>query len=47
MEQFDLIESENHEQVLYCSNKEAGLRAIIAIHDTTLGPAVGGTRMLI
>jgi len=45
MEQFDLIESEDHEQVLYCSNKEAGLRAIIAIHDTTLGPAVGGTRM--
>ncbi len=45
MEQFDLIESEGHEQVLYCTNKEAGLRAIIAIHDTTLGPAVGGTRM--
>lgn len=42
---FDLIESYGHEQVVYCSNKELGLKAIIGIHNTTLGPALGGTRM--
>ena len=34
-----------HEQVIFCNDKETGLKAIIAIHDTTLGPALGGTRM--
>lgn len=34
-----------HEQVLFCSDNELGLKAIIAIHNTTLGPALGGTRM--
>lgn len=34
-----------HEQIVYCRNKEVGLKAIIAIHNTTLGPALGGTRM--
>ena len=34
-----------HEQVVFVNNEEAGLKAIIAIHDTTLGPALGGTRM--
>lgn len=34
-----------HEQVLFCQDSETGLKAIIAIHDTTLGPALGGTRM--
>ena len=34
-----------HEQVTMYSDPEAGLRAIIAIHDTTLGPSCGGTRM--
>jgi leucine dehydrogenase len=34
-----------HEEVLLVREKDAGLLAIIAIHDTTLGPAVGGTRM--
>jgi valine dehydrogenase (NAD+) len=33
-----------HEQVVFCSDAEAGLRAIIAIHSTALGPALGGTR---
>jgi leucine dehydrogenase len=42
---FTEIEKFNHEQVVFCSNKECGLKAIIAIHDTTLGPALGGTRM--
>lgn len=35
---------DGHEEVLYCHDDESGLRAIIAIHDTTLGPALGGTR---
>tara|TARA_B100001758_G_C18317626_1_gene561409 strand:- start:18 stop:1121 length:1104 start_codon:yes stop_codon:yes gene_type:complete len=34
-----------HEQVVVCQDKATGLKAIIAIHDTTLGPALGGTRM--
>lgn len=35
----------NHEEVIFCQDRDSGLRAIIAIHDTTLGPALGGTRM--
>ncbi|MCB0379293.1 MAG: Glu/Leu/Phe/Val dehydrogenase [Bdellovibrionales bacterium] len=35
----------NHEQIIYCHDHQTGLRGIIAIHDTTLGPALGGTRM--
>ncbi len=42
---FEIISEKDHEQVVFCSNKEAGLKAIIAIHNTTLGPALGGTRM--
>ena len=43
---FELIEKHgDHEQVVFCHNKEAGLKAIIAIHNTSLGPALGGTRM--
>ncbi len=34
-----------HEQVIFVNNEEANLKAIIAIHDTTLGPALGGCRM--
>ena len=34
-----------HDQILFCSDNETGLKAIIAVHDTTLGPALGGTRM--
>ncbi len=33
-----------HEQVVYCHDRASGLRAIIAIHSTALGPALGGTR---
>ncbi|GGK86798.1 valine dehydrogenase [Planomonospora parontospora subsp. parontospora] len=33
-----------HEQVVFCSDERSGLRAIIAIHNTALGPALGGTR---
>ncbi|SDF97103.1 Glu/Leu/Phe/Val family dehydrogenase [Klenkia brasiliensis] len=33
-----------HEQVVFCNDRESGLRAVIAIHSTALGPALGGTR---
>ena len=39
------MEKHDHEEVLFCFDRPTGLRAIIAIHDTTLGPALGGTRM--
>jgi leucine dehydrogenase len=43
---FDAMASNgSHEQVVFCEDRRAGLKAIIAIHDTTLGPALGGTRM--
>jgi len=42
---FETLDTTGHEQIVYCHNKDAGLKAIIAIHDTTLGPALGGTRM--
>lgn len=35
----------NHEQVVFCNDNETGLKAIIAIHNTVLGPSMGGTRM--
>ncbi|WP_170006579.1 Glu/Leu/Phe/Val dehydrogenase [Bacillus fonticola] len=35
----------SHEQVVFCHDPDTDLRAIIAIHDTTLGPALGGCRM--
>lgn len=34
-----------HEQVVFCHDEETGLKSIIGIHSTTLGPALGGTRM--
>lgn len=42
---FEAIETTAHEQVVFCHNKDAGLKAIIAIHNTVLGPALGGLRM--
>lgn len=41
---FDLTDSMGHEQVVFCNDPETGLKAIIGIHDTTLGPALGGCR---
>ncbi len=41
---FDLIDLTGHEQVAFCSDPETGLRAVIALHDTSLGPGLGGTR---
>ena len=37
--------SMDHEQVLFCQDRATGLKAIIAVHNTVLGPALGGTRM--
>jgi glutamate dehydrogenase/leucine dehydrogenase len=41
---FDLVDTETHESVHFGVDHATGLRSIIAIHDTTLGPALGGTR---
>lgn len=45
MEIFSHLEKYDYEQLVFCQDKNSGLKAIIAIHDTTLGPALGGTRM--
>jgi leucine dehydrogenase len=42
---FEEMAKLGHEQVILCRNDDVGLRAIIAIHDTTLGPALGGCRV--
>src|SRR6185437_2925731 len=42
---FETIANTGHEEVVFCHNKDAGLKAIIAIHNTVLGPALGGLRM--
>src|SRR5699024_2252154 len=34
----------DHEQIVFCQDRASGLKAVIAIHSTTLGPALGGTR---
>ncbi|MFN2388609.1 MAG: Glu/Leu/Phe/Val dehydrogenase [Actinomycetota bacterium] len=41
---FAHINGGGYEQVVFCSDDQSGLRAIIAIHSTALGPALGGTR---
>ena len=45
MTALDYAESAGHEEVHLLRDAASGLRAVIAVHDTTLGPAVGGTRM--
>jgi leucine dehydrogenase len=42
---FKSLEEYDYEQIVFCQDKASGLKAIIAIHDTTLGPALGGTRI--
>ncbi len=42
---FETIDKTGHEEVVFCHNKDAGLKAIIAIHNTVLGPSLGGLRM--
>lgn len=45
MQLFERIKNEGYEQIIFCHDKEVGLKAIIAIHDSTLGPGTGGCRM--
>ena len=45
MTNIEMIRAYGHEQVAYFNNEKAGLRAIIALHNTNLGPAVGGCRL--
>ncbi|WP_459212362.1 Glu/Leu/Phe/Val dehydrogenase dimerization domain-containing protein [Aquimarina rhabdastrellae] len=42
---FGQLSFDNHEQVVFCHDKDTGLKAIIGVHNTVLGPALGGTRM--
>lgn len=42
---FNYLEKYDYEQLVFCQDNNSGLKAIIAIHDTTLGPALGGVRM--
>jgi leucine dehydrogenase len=45
MQLFQYLEKYDYEQVVFCQDEASGLKAIIVIHDTTLGPALGGCRM--
>lgn len=45
MNVFDEMQAKEHEQVVYCFDRASGLKTIIAIHNTILGPALGGCRM--
>lgn len=42
---FEKLDFYGHEELVFARDEKTGLKAIIAIHDTTLGPALGGTRM--
>ncbi len=42
---FGQLSFDNHEQIVFCNDKDTGLKAIIGIHNTVLGPSLGGTRM--
>ncbi|MEM7298063.1 MAG: Glu/Leu/Phe/Val dehydrogenase dimerization domain-containing protein, partial [Bacteroidota bacterium] len=42
---FDKMHNMQHEQLVFCRDEHTGLKAIIAIHNTVLGPSMGGTRM--
>ena len=44
MDVFDRIGADDYEQVVFCHDRRTGLRAIVAVHSTRLGPALGGTR---
>jgi leucine dehydrogenase len=45
MAMFEQVAKMGHERVLICSNPDVGLKAIIAVHSTVLGPGLGGVRM--
>ena len=39
---FENMDSRDHEEIVFCRDKDTGLKAIIAVHNTTIGPALGG-----
>jgi leucine dehydrogenase len=43
---FDRLDAHDYEQIIIFQNRATGLRGILAIHDSTLGPALGGVRIL-
>jgi len=45
MKIFEAISKYGHEQIVFCHEETTGLKAVIAIHNTILGPALGGCRM--
>src|SRR5699024_11755615 len=45
MDIFEALDKHDYEQLIYCYDKSSGLKVIIVIHDTTLGPALGGLRI--
>ena len=45
MNKFDYMQKYGYEQVIYMHDRYSGLKGIICIHNTTLGPALGGTRV--
>jgi len=45
MSVFSMRDFADHEQVVFCSDDKSGLKAIIAVHNSNLGPALGGCRM--
>lgn len=45
MKTFDYLEKYDYEELVFIQDKATGLKAIICIHDTTVGPALGGTRV--
>ena len=45
MRMFELLRESAHEQVVWWHDETLGLRCIVAIHNTVLGPALGGLRM--
>jgi len=42
---FGQLSFDEHEQIVFCNDKDTGLKAIIGIHNSVMGPALGGTRM--
>ena len=45
MNKFDYMQKYGYEQLVYLHDRHSGLKGIICIHNTTLGPALGGTRV--
>ena len=42
---FSMLQEHDHENLVFCQDEHTGLKAIIAIHNTVLGPGLGGTRV--